>query len=66
VTIVEMLPQIALLEDEEVSRKLQRALTRCGIGQTYENRIIPLQANGKALGSGESVEVVRIIVVGKF
>jgi len=25
-----------------------------------------LQANGKALGSGESVEVVRIIVVRKF
>jgi len=48
---VEMLPQIAPLEDEEVSHKLQRAFTRCGIGQTYENRKIPLPANGKALVS---------------
>ena len=49
VTIVEMLPRIAPLEDEEISAELQKAFTKRGIKCLVESRVQKIEATSKGV-----------------
>ena len=49
ITLVEMLPRIAPLEDEEVSQELTRAFNKRGIDSLVGHKVVSIQAKGNGV-----------------
>jgi len=69
VTIVEMLPRIAPLEDEEISAELQKAFTKRGIKCLVETRVQKIETTAKGVkvlvnskDGDQTLEVKQVLV----
>jgi dihydrolipoamide dehydrogenase len=73
VTLVEMLPRIAPLEDEEISTELSRAFKRSGIEMRTGTRVEAVETGGEkvrlsvsAQGKAEDLEADQVLVATGF
>jgi dihydrolipoamide dehydrogenase len=69
VTVIEMLPKIASLLDDQVGRALERALTRQGLSFRLKSRVVKAEANGEGVhlsieseGRHAELDVDRLLV----
>ena len=61
VTLVEMLPQVLPIEDEEISKELERSFTKKGIGWRTSTKVGALERDGavvRAKLSGPKGEII--------